>query len=67
MANQPPCEQCAIHIKLIRTNAEKDLRKQQRRTDKMREAVAAYLNGEISKKKLEKVYHNTDYSFSIGE
>lgn len=33
----------------------------------MREAVAAYINGDISRKKLERVYNDTDYSFSIGE
>ena len=45
----------------------KDLDVQQRRTDKIRDAVGDFLAGTISKKKLERVFHDTDYSFRAGE
>ena len=40
---------------------------QARRTDKIREAVAGFLAGDLTKKQLERVFHDTDYSMSVGE
>lgn len=48
-------------------NYDRELQKQRKRTDKMREAVAAYLAGEISRKRLERVFNDTDYSFVAVE
>lgn len=45
----------------------KDARVARFRTDKIREAVAKFLAGELSKKRLERALHETDYSYSIGE
>ncbi len=56
-----------LALQVGENNALRDLERQKRRTDKIREAVIAYLEGELSKKKLERALHQTDYSQQIAE
>jgi len=56
-----------IELKAKLYNLNRELKTQRRRTDKMREAVAAYIEGDISRKKLERVYNDTDYSWRALE
>ena len=48
-------------------NLDSKLKRQRWCTDKMREAVAAYLAGEATRKRLERVFNATDYSDGVIE
>lgn len=47
--------------------AQRNEKRYRKRLDNIREAVYAFLNGDIGKKKLERAYHNTDYTPSLSE